>query len=60
MKFSRRHHVVLLEPVRAAGGAVVEPAGARGGVLRDTGAVVIVAFESGRTMPVITDKLGAS
>ena len=58
MRFRDGARVVLLQDVRLTGGAVVEPAGARGVVQRDTGAVVIVAFESGRTMPVVSDKLG--
>jgi hypothetical protein len=57
VRFPHGARVVLLQDVRLTGGAVVEPAGARGVVKRDTGSVAIVAFESGRTMPVVSDKL---
>jgi hypothetical protein len=58
MRFAHGSRVVLLQDVRLTGGAVVEPAGARGVVKRDTGSIVIVAFEDGRTMPVTSEKLG--
>ena len=53
MRFHRGSRVVLLEAVQG------EPAGARGVVERDAGFVVIVRFESGTTMSVRSDKLGA-
>ena len=57
MKFRIGARVLLLQDVRSAG-AVVEPAGTRGVVKRSTGAVVIVTFDDGRTMPIKMEKLG--
>jgi hypothetical protein len=58
VRFAHGRSVVLLQPVRAASGDVVEPAGTRGVVQRETGAVVIVRFEDGRTISIATEKLG--
>ena len=52
MRLREGTHVVLLRGVRT------EPAGARGIVKRSTRAVVIVAFDDGRTLPVSLDNLG--
>ena len=53
MKFQHGSRVVLLQPVQG------EPKGAHGVVQRDTGSVVIVRFEeSGRTVPIASEKLG--
>ncbi len=52
MRFRPGARVVLLCRVQS------ERAGARGVVLRDTGSVAVVRFESGRTMPVSSDLLG--
>lgn len=52
MRFREGSRVVLLRGVRT------EPAGARGVVKRSTRAVVIVAFDDGRTLPVSMDNLG--
>jgi len=54
MRFREGARVVLLRAVQS------EPAGARGVVQRDTGAVVIVKFESGQTMPITSEKLGSA
>ena len=58
MKFPTGARVLLLQDVRSASGAVVEPAGTRGVVKRSTGALVIVTFDGGRTIPVKMEKLG--
>ena len=56
MRFAQSARVVLLRPIRQ-GNALIEPAGAGGVVQRDTGAITIVRFENGQTLPVSSDKL---
>ena len=57
MKFPHGRRVVLLWPV-SIGRSVMLPVGTPGVVERDTGAVVVVRFEDGRTIPVASEKLG--
>lgn len=59
MSFRRSARVVLLQDIYAASdGSLIERAGARGVVQRDTGSFVIVRFiASGYTISVRSDRL---